>query len=211
MSYLFVQTLVIQLFVGIAFLLLGLWGGKFLWGHDRHAVPPSSGGEGEEEGEAKADAAAREDELKRLRMLNGKLEKENQRLRKKSAVEKEPEPEPEAVAEPSPDVAETIEIVEIPEEVSVVAPKETKTDKAPRKEGPEKPEAKTGRDDLIQIRGVGKVMAKTLEKRGIRTFRQIAEWTKEEIAKLPYGSRVVRDKWQLQAKRLHKEKYGEKL
>ncbi len=192
MSYLFLQTLVIQLFVGIAFLLLGLWGGKFLWGHDRHSAQPAP--------DAPRDAAAEatpetEAELKKLRMLNGKLEKENHKLRAKVGAEDVPAED----AGTSPEVEETLEIVDLPVEPE------------PPRTRPAKPAAKAERDELIKIRGIGKVMAEKLEKKGIRTFRQIAEWTREEIAKLPYGTRVARDKWQAQARRLHKEKYGEKI
>lgn len=210
MSYLFVQTLVIQLFVGIVFLLLGLWSGKYLWGHDRHPAAPAPGGDDKDAAEKKADLAV-DDELKHLRMLNGKLEKENQRLRKKAGADPEPEP----VVPEEKEVVETMEIVDVPEEAVADTPapgaKLAKSEMAERPEKIENPEAKDERDSLIEIRGVGKVMAKTLEKRGIHSFRQIAEWTKEDIAQLPYGNRVVRDKWQLQAKRLHKEKYGDKI
>jgi predicted flap endonuclease-1-like 5' DNA nuclease len=202
MSYLFLQTLILQFFVGIAFLLLGLWGGKFLWGHDRHPTQPSPNAAGGDGANKKA-TPAMEEELKKLRMLNGKLEKENHKLREKISVEAASVEDEGASVE----VEETMEVVDMPVEPEASEPPKVKA----KAEKPTKAAAKGERDELIRIRGIGKVMAETLEKRGIRTYRQIADWTKEEIAKLPYGSRVGRDKWQMQARRLHKEKYGEKL
>ncbi len=79
----------------------------------------------------------------------------------------------------------------------------------PEKEETLGPEAEA--DDLEKLRGIGKVMAEKLEKLGVTTYRQIAKWSRDEINKLPFKSRVARDKWQEQAKRFHKEKYGEKL
>lgn len=196
MSYLFVQTIVIQLFVGIAFLLLGLWGGKYLWGPDRHHPQPSPTPSGKDSVNKKA-----EEELRKLRVLNAKLEKENHLLREKVGAGNFPAED----ATPNSAVEDTLEIIDVPVEPEDARAHVVKAAK------PAKALAKPERDELIRIRGIGKVMADKLEKRGIRTYRQLAEWTKEEIEKLPYGSRVSREKWQTQARRLHKEKYGDKI
>ena len=59
-------------------------------------------------------------------------------------------------------------------------------------------------DDLTVIRGIGPVLAKKLEAAGIRTLRQIGEWTAADIEKwdseLSLRGRVTRDKWVAQAK-----------
>ena len=133
MSYLFVQTLVIQFFVGIVFLLLGLWGGKFLWGHDRHPHSPATGRAGTEPSGKKATPTV-EDELKRLRMLNGKLEKENHKLRQKSVAEEIPTEEDKG----SREVEETMEIVDAPVESEQAEASPAKPEKAA------KPAAKKG-------------------------------------------------------------------
>ncbi len=67
-------------------------------------------------------------------------------------------------------------------------------------------------DDLKKISGVAKVLEKELHKFGVYRYKQIAHWTKpvinEFVENLPFGDRVTRDKWVVQARRLHKEKYG---
>ena len=70
------------------------------------------------------------------------------------------------------------------------------------------------KDDLSKIHGIGPAFARTLNKMGLYSFGQIARWTPEDIdkvAKKLYTApdRIKRDKWVAEAKRQHREKYGE--
>jgi predicted flap endonuclease-1-like 5' DNA nuclease len=70
------------------------------------------------------------------------------------------------------------------------------------------------KDDLSKIHGIGPVFARTLNKMGLHTFGQIARWTSEDINKIAKKlytapDRIKRDKWVAEAKRQHREKYGE--
>lgn len=72
------------------------------------------------------------------------------------------------------------------------------------------------KDDLSKIHGIGPVFARTLNKMGLFSFGQIARWTSEDIdkvAKKLYTApdRIKRDKWIDEAKKLHAQKYGERL
>ena len=72
------------------------------------------------------------------------------------------------------------------------------------------------KDDLSKIHGIGPVFARTLNKMGLYSFGQIARWTSEDIdkvAKKLYTApdRIKRDKWIDEAKKLHAQKYGERL
>ncbi len=72
------------------------------------------------------------------------------------------------------------------------------------------------KDDLSQIHGIGPVFARTLNKMGLYTFSQIANWKPEDIAKVAKKlytapDRIKRDNWVNEAKRLHEQKYGQKL
>ena len=65
-------------------------------------------------------------------------------------------------------------------------------------------------DDLQLINGVGPTLERKLHRLGIYHFEQIAQLTAEDIelidSKLKtYKGRVKRDKWPMQARRLHKE------
>ena len=77
--------------------------------------------------------------------------------------------------------------------------------------------AKDGqKDDLSKIHGIGPVFARTLNKMGLHTFVQIARWKPEDIAKVAKKlytapDRIKRDNWVAGAKRLHREKYGDRL
>ena len=77
--------------------------------------------------------------------------------------------------------------------------------------------AKEGlKDDLSKIHGIGPVFARTLNKMGLHTFVQIARWKPEDIdkvAKKLYTApdRIKRDKWIDEAKKLHEQKYGQRL
>jgi predicted flap endonuclease-1-like 5' DNA nuclease len=62
-------------------------------------------------------------------------------------------------------------------------------------------------DDLTQIKGVPKVLARTLHKVGVFYFWQIAEWSPEDVryvdSQLPaYSGRIERDDWVRQASEL---------
>ena len=68
-------------------------------------------------------------------------------------------------------------------------------------------------DDLQLINGVGPTLEKKLHRLGIYHFEQIAQLTAEDIALIDsklktYKGRVKRDKWPMQARKLHKEFYA---
>jgi predicted flap endonuclease-1-like 5' DNA nuclease len=72
------------------------------------------------------------------------------------------------------------------------------------------------KDDLSKIHGIGPTFARTLNKMGLHSFDQIARWTPEDIdkvAKKLYTApdRIKRDKWVDEAKKLHEQKYGQRL
>lgn len=72
------------------------------------------------------------------------------------------------------------------------------------------------KDDLSRIHGIGPVFARTLNKMGMRTYIQIARWKPEDIVKVAKKlytapERIKRDKWIDEAKKLHAQKYGERL
>jgi len=64
-------------------------------------------------------------------------------------------------------------------------------------------------DDLKLISGVGKVLEKTLHRRGIYFYQQIAGFSRKDVAAvddmLSFKGRIDRDKWIAQAKKLHKK------
>ncbi|AOE50110.1 50S ribosomal protein L21 [Kangiella sediminilitoris] len=82
--------------------------------------------------------------------------------------------------------------------------------KAPaKKAAPKKAAAKkTDGDDLTQLSGVGPVIVKKLNEAGVTTFKQIAEWTAEDVARLDeelsFKGRIERENWIDQAKELMK-------
>ncbi len=70
-------------------------------------------------------------------------------------------------------------------------------------------------DDMTEISGVGPVLEATLKSVGIHSYQQLACLKPEDIerfgAKLaPFKSRIVREDWVGQARRLHEAKYGSK-
>lgn len=78
---------------------------------------------------------------------------------------------------------------------------------------PEKAPLKAERDDLQEIKGVGPVLEKMLQKTGIYHFRQIAVLDKKGVQELDdqlpqFSGRIQREKWVQQAKTLHRSKYG---
>jgi len=81
-----------------------------------------------------------------------------------------------------------------------------------------RPKAATGKqkDDLKKIHGIGPVLERALNKMGTYTYIQIATWTPDEIArvaqKLETGpDRIKRSHWIAEAKKLYRDKYGEKI
>jgi large subunit ribosomal protein L21 len=84
------------------------------------------------------------------------------------------------------------------------AKKATKATKPAKKEA----KAESGADDLSKISGVGPVIVGKLEKMGVTTFEQIANWSADDIAKvdeeLNFKGRIERDDWVKQAKELAK-------
>ena len=65
-------------------------------------------------------------------------------------------------------------------------------------------------DDLTRIRGVGPVIERQLRELGYRTFRDIARWGPDDLAKVTRrlegrGARVEREKWIQQAAQLSRE------
>lgn len=68
-------------------------------------------------------------------------------------------------------------------------------------------------DDLKLIVGVGPVLERMLYQLGITTYRQIANWTDQDIDDIDsrlheFPGRIRRDAWVTQARALHQSKYG---
>ncbi|MGI9383614.1 MAG: hypothetical protein ACR2PO_10700 [Methyloligellaceae bacterium] len=65
-------------------------------------------------------------------------------------------------------------------------------------------EAGGSSDDLTKIKGIGRVLNDKLHKLGVTTFRQIADFTDDDIARvdeeLDFPGRIKREKWVEQAK-----------
>jgi NADH-quinone oxidoreductase subunit E len=68
-------------------------------------------------------------------------------------------------------------------------------------------------DDLTKIKGIGAKLEGKLNGFGVYYFRQIADWTDEEVAEmdkhLGFPGRIVRDQWREQAKALMGGEGGE--
>ena len=72
------------------------------------------------------------------------------------------------------------------------------------------------KDDLKKIRGIGPTIEVALNKMGTYTYVQIAKWTARDIARIAQKldtlpDRIKRDNWVDEAKKQHREKYGERL
>ena len=70
------------------------------------------------------------------------------------------------------------------------------------------------KDDLKRIWGIGPHIEKVLNSLGIVSFKQIAAFTEQDIKQVEeelehFTGRIQRDAWIAQARKLHKEKYGE--
>jgi len=216
MTSLFFETFIIQLFVGMLFLMLGIWAGRYLFaGVDsgaEEAVEPGGSSMAAKKGdvsiekvldESEKAIASLKDESRQLRTLNEKMEQEIRELREAT----------EAKESGKKGAAEEKKIVE----KSTKAVEEEKDDEKEgdnedaasgnEMEGAKETPVNLEPDDLLKIRGIGKVMAEKLAARGIVSYKQIADWTKDDIVKFSFKSRVKRDKWQTQARHLQKEKY----
>ena len=71
-------------------------------------------------------------------------------------------------------------------------------------------------DDLEgEIEGIGPVIGGKLAALGVTTFRQIAEWTEDDIerieAEIEFPGRIEREDWVGQAKRAQQDKYGDEI
>lgn len=71
-------------------------------------------------------------------------------------------------------------------------------------------------DDLKQIYGIGPAMEKGLNRMGLFTFRQIAQWNEQDVEKMAselntFPDRIRHDDWIAGAKEQHFLKYGEEL
>ena len=69
-------------------------------------------------------------------------------------------------------------------------------------------------DDLKDIKGIETVLEPIMHSIGVYTFRQIANWTPEDIEQVrdslqQFKTRIEREDWIGQSKELHKEKYGD--
>ena len=68
----------------------------------------------------------------------------------------------------------------------------------------------SSKDDLTRIVGIGKVYQGKLNKIGVRSYEQIAAWTKKDAQgveeQLGLGDRIINEKWIKQAKALLKKK-----
>jgi len=91
------------------------------------------------------------------------------------------------------------------EAASVVAEEKAEEPKADKKEA-ETPKSTTdsSEDKLTDINGIGPVIEKKLNAAGITSFKQIAGWTTEDVAKfdeeLNFKGRIDREEWIKQAK-----------
>ncbi|MEM6325658.1 MAG: hypothetical protein AAF791_00935 [Bacteroidota bacterium] len=68
-------------------------------------------------------------------------------------------------------------------------------------------------DDLKVISGIGPVIEKQLAGIGVTTYRQIANFTEEDVVRVNkaievFQGRIEREEWIPQAARLHREKYN---
>lgn len=207
----------ILIFLGVA-ALLGLLIGYLLWGWGRRSAIESARSEGAASARTSVDgSAALRDQLKACEQERDRLERELDLLRShldeeedtgtadengktatsvvapeiEVASEVKPDPEP----EPDP-----------PEPLPVAAPAAA----APATLLTERPDEV---DDLKRIKGVGPKMEGILNDKGVYLFRQLANfstqdvaWVNEAISAFP--GRIQRDDWVGQAQKLYHEKYG---
>ncbi|MEO0387103.1 MAG: helix-hairpin-helix domain-containing protein [Pseudomonadota bacterium] len=116
-----------------------------------------------------------------------------------------PTPAPAAPA-PAPKARKKADPKPVEATVSEPAPAPVETPVAAAAEAP-KAEEPADVDDLTAIKGIGPKMAGALEAEGITSFRQIADWSPEDVGPLEskIGSlpgRILRDDWIGQARSL---------
>ncbi len=78
------------------------------------------------------------------------------------------------------------------------------------------PHEKMHPDDLTLINGVGPKLQKLLNSLGVRTFKHVAMWTKEDIDRIDaklvhFHGKIRKEGWVKSAKALHFKKYGVRL
>ena len=71
-------------------------------------------------------------------------------------------------------------------------------------------------DDLKLIKGIGKVMERTLHNYGVTTFKQLGEFDKDDVERVSetlsvFPGRIERDNWVSQARDHYRSKYGKPL
>lgn len=71
-------------------------------------------------------------------------------------------------------------------------------------------------DDLKKVFGIGPTLEKLLNQNGIYLFRQIAEWSPDDVQRYDglleqFRGRIERENWIASAKEQHFKKYGEQL
>ncbi len=121
-----------------------------------------------------------------------------------------PSPLPPLSREPVPKASELQDRVE-----DTPAPLAASTARTARAPAPKV----SGKDDLLQIKGIGPKLVSILTEEGVTTFAQIAAWTESDIAKIDaklgrFQGRITRDQWVEQAKLLisgDKDAYAEKF
>jgi predicted flap endonuclease-1-like 5' DNA nuclease len=72
------------------------------------------------------------------------------------------------------------------------------------------------KDDLKMIYGIGPVLERSLNRMGITTFKQIAQWTPRDIEAIStkleaFRDRILRDNWVDGARKLHMRTHGESI
>lgn len=158
---------------------------------------------------AEAGAVAGREDVQRMAALAAEREELSQRVKELELALTEATPASNDTA-PLPDVAALH--ARIAELESVLAAQATGPARKPARPAPP-----PGEDDLQAIGGIGPVMEKALKSLGIVTFRGLAALTPEQARELGarmknnFADRFARDKWQDQARALHKARYGEDI
>lgn len=220
MGYLFSQM---GLYLLIA-LLLGLLLGWLLWGRSRSveaAVDPEAGRLREENTRLRRDldacSSARSDLERQLA--------ERPSAVAPAAVAVDPKPTPPAplvttpvktvAAKPARKPATTKSVAAKAPATKAVAAAKKPAPKAAAAKAPAKPKTVVRPDDLRRIVGIGPVNERLLHGLDVRTFAQIAKWTKADVkrieAVLEFDGRIERERWIEQAKLLAAGKDAEFL
>ncbi len=117
------------------------------------------------------------------------------------------EPKTPVKPEPEPVVVPPLKKPSVAKNLSEDPPLHTTTD---HKRGLIYTERPDDADDLKVISGIGPVLEKKLNDFGIYTYKQIADWSDENISEfddlLSFKGRITRDSWLTQAAELHTKK-----